>query len=165
MPGDLTRFLPQGLGLGKPLIVRPWDDPLKVLSGPNYYGLDPPDAHPFRAAPTQEPAGGVVYFDDNVAPEHIGIVLDVVGVHARRTDYAVFAAAATDPPQERYLDQVRIIAKSALGHFFAADEAAALPDQTVPVGDFVVSFIAAQRAKWSGRHVFDARLAGALGGD
>lgn len=165
MPGDLTRFLPQGLGLGKPLVVRPWDDPLKVLTGPNFYGLDPPDAHPFRAAPTQEPAGGVLYFDDNVSPDHMRVVIDMIGIHARRTDYAVFAASAGDPPQERYLDQVRIISKSALGHFFAAAEAGALPEQAVPVGDFILSFIAAQQAKWSGGSVFPAELAGTLGGD
>ena len=86
-------------------------------------------------------------------------------VHARSTHYAVFAASATDPPKERYLDQVRIISKSALGHFFVCDEAAALPDQTVPVGDFIASFIAAQRAKWSGSGIFPAELAGTLGGD
>jgi hypothetical protein len=165
MPGDLTQFLPQGLGLGVPMIVRPWDNPLEALSRPNFYGLDRPDAHPFRAAPTQEPSGGVIYFDHNWPSEHIRATLDVIGVHALSVHYAVFAASADDPPEERYLDQVRIIAKSALGHFFAAEEAKALPDQTVPIGDFVVSFIAAQRAKWSGRGPFPAELAGTLGGD
>jgi len=165
MPGDLTQFLPQGLGLMMPLVVRPWDDPLKVIGGPDYYGLDPPNAHPFHAAPTQEPSGGVIYFDDNETPDRILLALEVVGVATLRRDYAVFAAAAADPRRERFLDQVRIISKSALRHFFAAAEAAALPDQPVQVGDFAASFIAAQRAKWSNTHVFDAKLAGTLGGD
>jgi hypothetical protein len=166
MPGDLTQFLPQGLALGQPMIVRPWDDPLKALSGPNYYGVDAPDSHPFRAAPTQEPSGGVIYFDDGVTFDRLSIALEVMGAMLRRADYAVFAAEADDPPNQRFLDQVRIVPKSALGHFFDCDEAAALADQPVPLGDFIEQFITAQRAKWNDpSYTFSSRLSGTLGGD
>ncbi len=107
MPGDLTQFLPQGLALGTPAIVRPWDDPLKVLTGPGFYGVDPPESHPFRAAPTQEPSGGAIYFDDHLEFGEIRTALEVMGATLQRNDYAVFAASADDAPNDRYLDQVR----------------------------------------------------------
>jgi hypothetical protein len=166
MPGDLTQFLPQGLALGMPPVIRPWDDPLKVLSGPSYYGVDPPDSHPFRAAPTQEPSGGVIYFDDSATFDRVRTAVEVMGALLLRADYAVFAAQAADAPKERYLDQVRILSKSALAHFYASGEATALPDQPVPLGDFVEQFITAQRAKWNDpSYTFSSRLSGTLGGD
>ena len=161
MPGDLSQFLPQGLGLGGPC-----NDPLKRLVAPDYYGLDAPDGHPFRAAPTQEPSGGVLYFGDGVSFDRLCTALEVIGVGLRPTNYAVFAKHAQHPSKERYLDQVRIVSTSALNHFFGCAEAAELPDQPVTVGDFIRTFIDAQRTKWNrpGR-AFSDRLRGTLGGD
>jgi hypothetical protein len=161
MPGDLSQFLPQGLGLG-----GPGNDPLKRLVAPDYYGLDAPDGHPFRAAPTQEPAGGVLYFDDGVSFDRLCVAMEVIGVGLRPTNYAVFAKRAQHPSKERYLDQIRIVSKSALNHFFGCAEAAELPDQPVPVGDFIRAFIEAQRVRWnSPGRAFSDRLRGTLGGD
>jgi hypothetical protein len=166
MPGDLTQFLPQGLALGTPAIVRPWDDPLKVLTGPSFYGVDPPESHPFRAAPTQEPSGGAIYFDDHLELGEIRAALEVMGAILQRNDYVVFAASANDPPNDRYLDQVRILPRAALAHFFGCGEASALPDQPIPIGDFIAQFINDQRAKWNDpSYAFSGRLAGTLGGD
>ncbi len=36
MPGDLSKWLPQGLGLGAPLVVTPYSDGPE----PSYYGFD-----------------------------------------------------------------------------------------------------------------------------
>ena len=161
MPGDLSQFLPQGLGLG-----GPGDDPLKRLVAPDYYGLDVPDGHPFRAAPTQEPSGGVLYFNDGVSFDRLRAALEVIGVGLQPTNYALFAGQARHPSKERYLDQVRIVSKSALDHFFGCPEAAELPDQPVTIGDFIRNFIDAQRAKWnSPGRTYSDRLRGTLGGD
>jgi hypothetical protein len=162
MPGDLSQFLPQGLGLG-----GPWDDPLKrLLVAPDYYGLDPPDGQPFRAAPTQEPSGGVLYFADDVSFDRLRTALEVIGVGLRPTNYAVFAGHARQPSKERYLDQVRIVSKSALNHFFGCGEAAELPDQPITIGDFIRAFIDAQRAKWNHPVLpYSELLRGTLGGD
>jgi hypothetical protein len=157
-PGDLSRMLPQGLGLGVPLIVTPYG------AGPTggFYGLDAPSQDPFHAAPAQEPCGGLLYFDDGVDLQQLRGALDVIGVHGPRKDYAVFAGESKDPVAERYLDQVRIISKAALAHFFGLrEEAKALPDQDVPLGDYIERFIADQKAKWNE----SASLAGTLGGD
>ncbi|MBC8014017.1 MAG: hypothetical protein H7X74_08080 [Methyloceanibacter sp.] len=163
LPGDLSRMVPQGLGLGVPLIVTPYG----IGPSPGFYGLDQPSGDPFHGAPTQEPCGGLLYFDDRVELEQLRGALAVIGVHTGRKDFAVFAGQSEDAVAERYLDQVRIISKSGLSHFFDVDQdAKALPDQPIGLGDYVETFIAAQNAKWNqpdrsyGRH-----LAGTLGGD
>jgi hypothetical protein len=161
-PGDLARIIPQGLGLNVPLIVTPYG----VGPESGFYGLDRPSADPFHGAPTQEPGGGMLYFDDGVEMKQLRAALSVISVRAALKDYAVFGAAAEDPVAERYLDQVRIISKSALGHFFeAADEAGALPDQPITAGAYIEAFIEAQRAKWNDDYTFSAKLSGTLGGD
>jgi hypothetical protein len=162
MPGDLNRTLPQGLGLAVPLIATPW----VIGPSPGYYGLDTAARDPFRAAPTQDPYGGVLYFDERVEPEKLSAALEVIGVHTSRKDYALFAAHAEDPVADRYLDQMRIASKAALGHFFEARaEAAGLPDQPLALGAFIEIFIAEQRSTWNSRSVFSDPLAGTLGGD
>ncbi len=162
MPGDLKRFVPQGLGLDVPFIITPYS------SGPDqgFYGFDAPSADPFQAAPTQESGGGTLYFDDNIDMAKLAGALELIGVHTLRKDYAVFGAEAEDPVAERYLDQVRIVPKGALGHFFGAgEEAEALPDQALPLGDYVASFVAAEKRKWNDDYAFSGKLRGTLGGD
>jgi hypothetical protein len=161
-PGDLTRFLPQGLGLDVPVIITPYG----IGPDQGFYGLDRPSSDPLHAAPTQEACGGVLYFDDNVAFEQLRAALDVIGVHTQREDYAVFGAIADDPVSQRFLHQVRIISKSALAHFFEADpEAKALPKQPLTLGAFIESFIDFQRALWNDGYAFSGKLRGTLGGD
>ena len=104
-PGDLTRAVPQGLGLNVPIMITPYG------FGPDLgsYGLDQPSSDPLRGAPTQEACGGLLYFDDGADIGMLRNALVVIGVHMPRKDYAVFAAEAKEPVTERYLDQVRII--------------------------------------------------------
>ena len=161
MPGDFSKYVPQGMGLGVPMIVRPWDDPLKALSGPSYYGLDAPETDPIRAAPSQEPGGGVIYFDERVEDETVRTVLGVMAVQERRRDFVVFAGDATDSMRERYLTQWRIMSRAALGQFFRPGEhAGELEDQALTVEEAVLAFLAEQRKRWDYRE-----LAGTLGGD
>jgi len=162
-PGDLSRLLPQGRGLGVPLIVTPYG----AGPGTGFYGLDAASQDPFHAAPTQDPCGGLLYFNDSADAEQLRGAFAVIGVQDARKDYAVFAAEAKDPVAERYLDQVRIISKPALAHFFGLEaEVKALADQDLPIGAFIESFIAAQKAKWNHPDdAFSRRLSGTLGGD
>ena len=163
LPGDLSRMVPQGLGLGVPLIVTPYG------TGPSagFYALDQPSGDPFHGAPTQEPCGGLLYFDDGVDLGHLRGALAVIGVHTGRRDFAVFAGRSEDAVAERYLDQVRIVSKAGLSHFFDVDrDAKALPDQPIGLGDYVETFIAAQKAKWNDpEYAYSRSLGGTLGGD
>jgi hypothetical protein len=162
-PGDFSRYVPHGMGLGGPMVVRPWDDPLKVLSGPNYYGLEPLQNDPVRAAPTQDPDGGVIYFDQT-SKERLDTALSVMGVRLDEREYAVIQGTAPDPLQDRYLDQVRIFSRGALGHLFGVgEELAQIPQQQpVPVGDYIQQFMSEQDQKWSS---YDLDRAGGGDGD
>ena len=160
-PGDFSRYLPHGMGLAAPTIVRPWDDPLQAMSRRNYYGFEALEADPVRGAPTQYAEGGVIYFDADADLADINTAMMLMGVRQRETDYVVIARAAADPRQERYLDQVRIMRRSALATLFGCGaELAAVPKPPVSVEGYVAQFIAEQREKW------DAwKLAGTAGGD
>ncbi len=168
MPGDFSKYVPQGLGLGAPMVVRPWDNPLEMLARPNYYGFDAPESDPIRAAPSQLGGGGVIYFDDQIKPASVRAVLEAMEVHTIRRDFAVFAGDAGDTRRERYLAQARIISLPALKELFGAGEPAAqLQDQPVTVEAFVLCFLDQQRKRWNGdpRYAFSSNLAGTLGGD
>ena len=162
MPGDLSQWLPQGLGLGAPVLVTPYSDGPE----PRYYGLDAPGRGPILNAPTQQPGGGLLYFDDGADLKKLRGALDIMGVRTTMTSYAVFWDATIDTIEDRYLHQVRIVSKAALGHLFrAGPEASALPDQPVPLGDYIETFIAEQKAKWNDGFAFSRALRGTLGGD
>jgi hypothetical protein len=162
MPGDLSQWLPQGLGLGAPMIVTPYS----LGAEPSFYGLDAPSPDPVLAAPTQIPGGGLLYFDDKADPAKLRGALDILGVYMTLEDYAVFAASAEDTVAERYLDQVRIVSKSALAHFFkAGTEAGNLPEQPIPLGDYILAFVVEQKGKWNDEYTFSQHLRGTLGGD
>ena len=167
MPGDFSQYLPYGFGFAAPLIVRPWDDPLQALTRPSFYGFEERNFDPVRGAPLTDPAAGTVYFDCDIRPGDVAAVLRVMQVRVSDQDYAVFAGAARQPMAERYLDQARIVSKRALGALFGAEqEAAALADQPLSVGDYIARFVAEQRRKWNEPdHYFSARLDGVFGGD
>jgi hypothetical protein len=162
MPGDFSRSVPHGMGLSGPLIVRPWDDPLKALAGPNYYGFEPLESDPVRAAPTQYADGGVIYFDERLSWDLLCTALLVIGVRFDMRDFVVFAGEAKNPIQKRYLDQARIISRGGIGQIFGAgQELADVPsEQPLTVEGYIKQFIAEQREKWSGR-----KLRGTAGGD
>jgi hypothetical protein len=162
MPGDFSRYVPHGMGIGGPAIVRPWDDPVEALLRPNYYGLEPRDSDPVRGAPTQYPDGGVIYFDERISWDLLRSSLLVMGVRFDERDYVVIAGSATDPVRQRYLDQVRIASRDGLGTFFeVGQELAAIPrQQQVPVEGYIQQFLAEQRTKWTWQ-----RMRGTAGGD
>ncbi|HMO16087.1 MAG TPA: hypothetical protein PKD64_18530 [Pirellulaceae bacterium] len=120
-PGDMSRFVPMGMGLGAPMIMLPWDNLQSVASRGNYYQFHPHSGHPISGAPETEPAGGVVYFDDGCAREDIDALLRIMGVRSWVSDYAVFRQDATSP-EDRFLTQMRIIGGSALRPLFGIQE-------------------------------------------
>lgn len=161
MPGDFSRYVPQGMALGAPMVMRPWDDLATAMGTPNYYGLERYDPDPVRGAPTQDAEGGVIYFDENRTFEDISTALSVIGVRLRETDYVVIAKSADDPRRDRYLDQVRIASRGGLGHLFGPlPELAEVPKPPVPLDGYIRQFMDEQRRKWGYRE-----LSGTAGGD
>lgn len=161
MPGDFTKYVPQGLGLGAPLVIHPWDDLEKALSRPSFYGLDPPESDPVRAAPSNLAAGGVIYFDDHVEDDGVRALLRAMEVHDLERDFAAFKVDAGNTGTERFLTQLRIIAKPALAHFFGAtEEAGLLAPQAITIEEAVLGFLRQERDRWDAH-----ALSGTLGGD
>jgi hypothetical protein len=153
-PGDLSQFMPQGIGMSMPLVVMPWGAVRQ-----DYYGLHEPSAHPFLNAPPTAPTGGTFYFSTYAKQDQLMAALALIGVNDSH-DYAAYAASSADPRSDRYLDQMRFVSFTALDFRFGADNSAARPQQTLTVRQAAWAFIEAQRSKWD-----DGALAGSAGGD
>jgi hypothetical protein len=164
-PGDLGLFAPMGMGLSGPFPIRPWDDPFSG-SPAGFYQYQAPGAHPFLNAPATEPAGGTVYLDDGPSEDDLRVLLRLLGVRSAETHYAAFLGQADDPPEERYLIQLRIVERPALQHMFgvpAGEDFEALTDQPLSVGALAWAFIQDQQATWGSG--MSSALRGTMGGD
>lgn len=167
MPGDLSRYVTAGFG-DAPLVVRPWDK-LDVLDRQqSFYGLDRPESDPIRAAPSSDAKGGCVYFDDNIDGADLEALMRVMGIYGSMDDYVMFGAESPDTVRDRFLDQVRIVSRSALTHLFRvpADLVNPLSKPGAALGALIAAFVAAQRKKWNDPdYTYSGKLAGSLGGD
>jgi hypothetical protein len=159
-PGDLQVFIPQGFGLGAPAIIRPYGGPPQH----SYYGLDEPQAHPFLNGPLAESSGGTLYFDDNTSVQTLQETLRLMGVY-ETLDYVAFGKSSSNPMSERYLDQMRLVTRSALASIFGATSPEPPPQQTLHAPAAICAFITAQRSKWNDGYAFSSKLAGTAGGD
>jgi hypothetical protein len=158
-PSDLQFFIPQGFGLGVPLIVTPYSGPAPDA----YYGFQEEKAHPFLNAPLTEPSGGTLYFDDGAPMEALKAALRLMGVYSTM-DYVAFGKSSADPPNERYLDQMRFASHLALASVFGATTEP-LPKQTLDIVEATAAFVSAQKEKWNDHHTFSSKLAGMAHGD
>jgi hypothetical protein len=163
----MSLFLPMGLGLAGPMIVRPWDNLARLSESWNdYYGLQKRSGHPFLDAPLSEPRGGVVYFDEGIPEADFRVLLRCVGIGNPWKRYVVFVEDAADPKDSRYLTQMRVMSTSALSDIFQAisrDEAAALKEQPLPIADLLWTFVERESRRYAG--AFPPELGGVLGGD
>jgi hypothetical protein len=167
-PGDLSLFAPMGMGFQGPFPIRPWDDPLSMLSGlpSGYYSYQSHTNHPFLGAPISEPTGGVIYFDEGPSESDVQVLLRLLRVYHHLKDYAVFVGHAVKPVEERYLTQIRIVSRFALANVFhaeAGEETESLLAQDLTVGELVWKFIQNQQQAWGTG--MSRELRGIMGGD
>jgi len=161
MPGDFSRIVPHGMGLGVTPVVRPFDHLGEAMDVPNYYGFEPSSTDPIRGAPTQYPDGGVIYFDAESKWETIQSALLLMGVRLEEREFGAFQGEASEPRRDRYLDQVRIASKDALIQLFGAGvDVRQIPVQPVTISGYIRQFFAEQDHKWDW-----SRLRGTAGGD
>lgn len=168
MPGDLGYYVTAGFGAGASPLVRPWDKLTAIGRQQGYVDLDVEEFEPILGAPASDPAGGCVYFDDDIEPQDLATVLRVMGVQGALRDYVLFGAESEDTSEDRYLDQLRIVSRGALTHLFnvPTEFVGDLPKPAAPVETLIETFVSAQRAKWNDpRYAFGSKLAGKLGGD
>lgn len=167
-PGDLTLLASKGIGFADPMLVRPWDNPFseRYRSPAPYYAYEAHAGDPFRDAPVNEGAGGTVYFDGQPDERDVQALVRLLDVRRNEKKYAVFLGHADHPQEERYLTQLRIVARFGLRYMFDAltgEEYESFPDQSLTIGDLAWRFIQNQQEVWG---VYDSpQLLGAMGGD
>jgi hypothetical protein len=167
-PADLSWYVPQGLGLGAPLVFRRWDDLDQVARRGDYYGFGARTGDPIRDAPSAETSGGVVYFHDELAPADLDVLMRILGMRIDESDFVVVCASADDPPEARYLDQIRIIHRAAVDELFGfrLDPRPTWPGEPLTVGELAHLFLALQRERWyEPGYAYSPRLRGTLSGD
>ena len=163
-PGDLSKYAPVGLGLAAPAVVMPWDTLGGALDRRSVYASYARDGDPFRDAPVNDAAGGIVYFDGAPDPQLLTAAFALLDVRDAATEYAVFAAESANPVHDRYLAQIRIVEFGALALFGAVPNAGEGPwTQRLTIGELLLAFVEAQQTIWGGG--MSSQLSGTLGGD
>lgn len=166
-PGDMDAMLPLGMGMSGPPIIRPWDDPVKVVSTwTDYYGFQRRTGSPWQDAPMTEPSGGVVYFDDTIEEPAFRSLLATIGASNTSKRYAAFIHDSEHPMEDRYVTQLKIVNTSALAELYQAvtrEEAAAMPEQPLGISDLCWMFIERERSRIGAS--YSSELRGTFGGD
>jgi hypothetical protein len=164
-PGDLRFFVPHGLGLGGPLIMMPHDTLDDMLKRPSFYGFTEPSTNPLKNAPVNDERGGVVYLSGRVTREEIQSLATMMGAWGPWKEYAAFWSKSENVMEDRYVEQLRIVAKGAVEGLFGAstlNEGAELTKQTLSVDEALWAFVESQRK----RYEEDSwALQGLMGGD
>lgn len=163
-PGNLDLFTPMGSGLsGAVFPIRPWES-LDRPSPGQYYAYQEPSAHPLKGAPATEPSGGCVYFGGTPRREDFLTLLRLMGVWIHGSNYLVFAEQAQDPQDERYLVQLRVMSRFALGHLFKIKIGDDECRQGLELPELLWRFVEDQQEFW-GTGMNAPNLRGAMGGD
>ena len=146
-PGELSQFAPNGNG---------------VYGYQAKCGVDP-----FKAAPTQEPAGGAIYFDSRFSPDDFRGLLRLAEVRLDDKDYSVFFREAEQPGEEGYIVQMRLVSRFGLRYMFDAiteGEYDQFPLQGLTVSEALSAFTDEESKRW-GTSFGAPGLDGLFGGD
>ena len=149
-PGDLSQFAPSGNG---------------VYGYQNQFSKNP-----FKAAPPQEPSGGVIYFGNNIAKTDFEAFLRLLEVKVESKDFAIFVAESERSCDDGYLVQMRIVTKFGLRFMFGAindREYDNFTEQQLSIGGAFCEFIEKEANRWGTSFTQDEEkgLAGLFGGD
>jgi hypothetical protein len=162
-PGDFNLVVPMGMNLGGGPVMRPWDTLESAMQATTYYGLQPHGRDPLRDAPLTDAAGGTVYFDDDITADDLATLLRIMGVETEQPHFAAFRIDASQPKDERFLTQIRIVVPGALGALFDVAFAPELVQQDLTIGAAFATFVASERTRWGTG--MSAALRGTFGGD
>lgn len=145
-PGDLSQFAPHGNGV---------------------YGYQNNSYEPIKGDSPQEEVGGIVYFGNQVKKEDFKGFLNIMDISKERKDYAIFVKESTDPMEERYFKQMRLISKFGLRFMFGAidcHEYDCFKEQELSVEEAFWEFMDSEKQRF-GTGFGDPRIRGLMGGD
>jgi len=145
-PGDLSKFTPYGNGV---------------------YGVQKNPHKPIISSPQQEASGGFVYFDNNLKREDFKGFLRMMNIRSGDKDYAAFFQESSNPAEEKYFNQMRLVSKFGLRFGFdALDEREydTFPEQGPTLEEALWGFMEGEVKKF-GTSFGDPRIEGKMGGD
>lgn len=146
-PGDFSQFAPQGNGV---------------------YGYQENSFRPIKDCPEQEACSGVIYFENSIKEENFKGFLEMMGIRGKDKDYAVFIQESSNPYQDKYLKQMRIVPKFALKCMFNSidDEAyKSFKEQELTYQEALWEFMKSEEENWGISFMSSPKLVGIMGGD
>ena len=126
-PGDLSKFAPYGNGV---------------------YGYQKNSLEPIRGDPPQEETGGLIYFGNEARKEDFEGFLRMMNVRAEDKDYVAFVQESSNPIEDRYFKQMRIMSKFGLRFMFGAiddREYDTFKEQELSIGEALWAFMNAEK--------------------
>ena len=152
---------------GKKLQVQPGDLSKFTPYGNSVYGYQRNSLEPIKGDPSQEETGGLIYFGNRVRKEDFEGFLRMMNIRAEDKDYAAFVQESSNPLEDRYFKQMRIMSKFGLKFMFSAindGEYDAFKKQELSIGEALLEFMEAEKARF-GTSFGDPRIEGKMGGD
>lgn len=146
-PEDLSRFVPYGNGV---------------------YGYQRNSFEPIRGSPTMEERGGFIYFGNDIKREDFESFLKkIMNVNLAMKDYAAFVQESSNPIEDRYFTQMRLVSRFGLLFMFEAindQEYEGFGEQKLTLSEILWGFMKKEKKRF-GTFFGDPKIEGKMGGD
>jgi hypothetical protein len=168
--GSLRLSLPVDKKTG--FTLDPRDLSIVAPKGNGVYGYQSPERIPFLEAPTQDPTGGVIYFENGVKKEDFEALTRILNIGSTKPpyslQYAAFIQESSEPQKDGYLKQMRVVSKFGLRFLFGAISENAyenFPHQLMTMTEALWSFVESEKKNWGTYFDESPKLDGKFGGD
>ena len=149
--------------------VDPTNMEIFTPHGTGIYGYqDNQIKNPFGFAPIHEPCAGLVFFDsedDKSLKEKAMNLFSLLNVNSKSKNYYVIIQNSSDPKEDGYIQQMRIITDFAMKNMFGFDDPANKPVQPFTISEALYLFTYAETQKWGNSCFTNKGLWGQFGGD
>ena len=138
------------LYFGNELKVKPDDLEKFAPTGTGLYGLQEHLKNPMKEGPIHEPAGGTIFFGNNIKREDFLALARIMEIPERK-NYAAFIERSNNPGKDGYLTQLRLVDRFGLQFLFKAisdKEYESFQEQELTMPEALYAFIDNQRRVW-----------------
>ena len=152
---------------GREIEAQPGDFSQIAPHGEQFYGYQSSLFQSINGAPSHEANAGIIYFDNGVRKGDFEGFLRMMGIGQEHKDYAAFVCKSSNPGEDGFLRQMRLVSRFGLRYMFKAidnSEYEAFPNQTLNVGEALLDFIESEKKEY-GTDFGASKLAGTFGGD
>jgi len=144
-PGDLSQFAPYGNGV---------------------YGYQKSFIEPIKGDPPTVDSAGLVYFGNELSRKDFNGFLRMMDVSTNNKGYAAFVQESSNPIQDHYLNQMRLVSKFGLSFMFNVlnqENFDSFDEQELSIEESLWGFIEAEKENY-GISFGDPRIEGKMGG-